>query len=163
MLTKKSSYFEKLKNPRWQKLRLEAMQAANFKCQSCADYENTLHVHHKEYLKGHEPWEYSVKQLTVLCESCHEIEHKHIDILKWVCSQANVDGPDNRTELAILIAGYMGIPMQEIETIVGFRIERHLSYVYENGLLAKQRDHDETQQLYFHNEINKPKNHGLQS
>jgi methionyl-tRNA synthetase len=58
-----SAYWEKLKDPRWQKLRLEAMQKADFHCERCGDGESTLNVHHKEYFKGREPWEYKPKQL----------------------------------------------------------------------------------------------------
>ena len=100
------TYYEKLKDPRWQKLRLEAMQKADFACESCGDNESTLNVHHKEYFKGHEPWEYRSDQLSVLCETCHESIHDEFDLLKWVCSLAPVGMPGERTELAFLIGGF---------------------------------------------------------
>lgn len=69
------SYLEKLKDPRWQKRRLEALSAAEFTCQFCDDKDSELHVHHKGYLKDFEPWDYSDAQLIVLCRKCHDIEH----------------------------------------------------------------------------------------
>lgn len=72
----KKSYSEKLKNPRWQKKRLEIMKRDNFKCRLCGDTETTLNVHHLTYTNGNDPWEYDNKELITLCEHCHcEIEH----------------------------------------------------------------------------------------
>ncbi len=39
-------YSEKLKDPRWQKKRLEIFQRDEFHCQQCGDGENTLCVHY---------------------------------------------------------------------------------------------------------------------
>lgn len=113
----KQTYWQKLKDPRWQKKRLEVMQSKDFSCEICGDSESTLDVHHKEYFKGFEPWEYEVNQLAVLCENCHENHHNKFDLLKWVCSQAMLDGPNNRDELAFFIGGYMGIPYDGIISI----------------------------------------------
>jgi hypothetical protein len=43
-------------------------------CQICYDYESTLNVHHRCYLHGKDPWEYSLEAIVTLCESCHEEE-----------------------------------------------------------------------------------------
>lgn len=67
----KRSYSEKLKDPRWQKKRLEIMQRDNFQCQACCDDKETLHVHHSYYEKGKEPWEYPDDSMRCLCEVCH--------------------------------------------------------------------------------------------
>jgi 5-methylcytosine-specific restriction endonuclease McrA len=66
-------YSEKLKDPRWQKKRLEIFERDNFACQLCGDSESTLVVHHFKY-EG-EPWEIDNKYLITYCESCHESEH----------------------------------------------------------------------------------------
>jgi hypothetical protein len=68
------TYLEKLKDPRWQKKRLEILQRDNWTCQCCGDTENTLHVHHWFYKKGKDPWEYDAEDLSTLCEDCHEAE-----------------------------------------------------------------------------------------
>lgn len=68
------TYSDKLKDPRWQKLRLEIFNRDKFTCQSCGDTKSNLHVHHKNYIPGLEPWETPLKLLITLCEFCHEEE-----------------------------------------------------------------------------------------
>jgi hypothetical protein len=65
-------WFERLKDPRWQKKRLEVMQRAGFACEWCESKDMTLHVHHTYYEKYREPWDYPDWALMCLCESCHE-------------------------------------------------------------------------------------------
>lgn len=82
----KMTYSEQLRHPNWQRKRLEMLQAANFECSNCGDKETTLHVHHKQYLKGHMAWEYNEHQLEVLCEQCHELAHDFSEDLKLILS-----------------------------------------------------------------------------
>ena len=72
-----SKYSELLKDPRWQKKRLEIMVKDNFQCQCCFDRETTLVVHHKSYNKDKKPWEYENNDLITLCENCHKLLHDH--------------------------------------------------------------------------------------
>jgi len=74
MEKKKNS--EKLKDPRWQKLRLQIFERDEFMCQRCQDTESTLNVHHLKYTTGKEPWEYPMANFITLCESCHEHEYE---------------------------------------------------------------------------------------
>lgn len=75
------SYWEKLRDPRWQRKRLEVMQKNDFKCQNCKDVLNidsddlTLNVHHAWYEKI-DPWEYEEECYQCLCEPCHKIAEK---------------------------------------------------------------------------------------
>ncbi|MGC4244537.1 MAG: hypothetical protein QM686_20380 [Herbaspirillum sp.] len=73
----KTNYADKLKDPRWQKKRLEVMQRDHFTCQDCGDKETTLNVHHLTY-NGSNPWDTDINQLVTLCESCHESESTQI-------------------------------------------------------------------------------------
>lgn len=66
------SYFEKLKDPRWQKIRLKVMESAGFACEICGDTENTLNIHHTYYEPNLNPWEYPINSLKCLCENCHK-------------------------------------------------------------------------------------------
>jgi hypothetical protein len=75
------TYSEKLKDPRWQKKRLEILQRDNWTCISCGGAKNTLHVHHKYYTYGNEPWEYSNDVLVTLCEHCHVAEESFKEVL----------------------------------------------------------------------------------
>jgi hypothetical protein len=67
-------YSEKLKDPRWQKMRLEILQRDNFTCRYCFDDKTTLHVHHKSYKYNNDPWDYPEENFITLCENCHEKE-----------------------------------------------------------------------------------------
>lgn len=69
------NYSDKLKDPRWQKLRLKVMEHDGFKCFYCDDDKGTLNVHHYEYKTGVEPWEYEPWALVTLCETCHKLLH----------------------------------------------------------------------------------------
>lgn len=76
-----STYLEKLKDPRWQRCRLEVMERDDFACRHCGDRESTLNVHHTYYERGLQPWEYDRESLLCLCESCH---HKAEDVRQAV-------------------------------------------------------------------------------
>jgi len=66
------TYAEKLRDPRWQKKRLQVLQDAGFACSECGSVERTLHIHHPFYRKGVEPWDYADWDLICVCEDCHE-------------------------------------------------------------------------------------------
>lgn len=66
------TYSEKLKHPKWQKKRLEILSRDKFTCKLCRDKETMLHVHHKEYWKNTEPWDYPNTNFITLCRHCHE-------------------------------------------------------------------------------------------
>lgn len=67
------TYSEKLKDPRWQKKRLEILNRDGWKCQECSGKDSELNVHHRSYHPGLDPWDYPVAELVTLCRSCHEI------------------------------------------------------------------------------------------
>lgn len=67
-----SAYVEKLRDPRWQKKRLEILSRDNWKCSFCGDIDNTLHVHHESY-NGDNPWDAPSDALKTCCDNCHEM------------------------------------------------------------------------------------------
>jgi hypothetical protein len=71
------SYAELLKDPRWQRKRLEVLQRDEWACTWCGQADVTLHVHHRKYLRGRPPWESPAKDLCTLCEICHA------DVTRW--------------------------------------------------------------------------------
>lgn len=71
---RRMAYGEKLKDPRWQKLRLQVFERDGWACQRCTDTENTLNVHHLYYEDKREPWDYSLEAFRTLCQECHEAE-----------------------------------------------------------------------------------------
>lgn len=87
-------YWQKLRDPRWQRKRLEIMERDRFSCQSCGNETSTLNVHHKYYLRGVSPWDYADAALITLCEPCHELAEEKTNRLNVVLSQmdpADVD------------------------------------------------------------------------
>jgi hypothetical protein len=70
-----TSYSEKLRDPRWQKKRLEIMDRDHFACVECADEAKTKTVHHRKYITGRNPWEYPAFLLQTLCCDCHDDKH----------------------------------------------------------------------------------------
>jgi len=73
------TYAEKLRDPRWQKKRLEIMSRDRFTCRKCQDATKTLNVHHRYYTKGSMPWEYPDDALVTFCEPCHRIIEKRVE------------------------------------------------------------------------------------
>jgi len=64
-------YLEKLRDPRWQKKRLQILERDLFSCRICGDSESPLNVHHLYYCRNRAPWDYPHWALISLCEECH--------------------------------------------------------------------------------------------
>jgi len=102
------TYAEKLKDPRWQKKRLEILERDGFECQVCWSDEKELHVHHKLYKNGYDPWEYGNDDLETLCKDCHKntdylnvreaIDVLHRKITNYHCNLHKKDDPKNSDE-----------------------------------------------------------------
>lgn len=120
------SYSEKLKDPRWQKKRLEIFERDGFLCQNCFSKTKTLHVHHKYYLPVENPWEYPDSALVTLCEECHEQEGelggmKTLFIHKW-CD-----------------AGLLNVDMEGISFYIG-QMKLNRSQIKELFIFLSQED-----------------------
>lgn len=96
-----NNYFELLKSPLWQKKRLENLDIAGWQCDNCGNKHNQLQVHHKQYIKGKNPWEYENEQLQVLCNKCHGDMHEMIDAIKTIISYSDI------YEIFNLLKGYV--------------------------------------------------------
>lgn len=78
----RTSYREKLQDPRWQRKRLKIMERAGYRCEWCgtdAQLDSAkrgtvpgLQIHHGWYGKQVKPWEYEDDSLYCLCDPCHE-------------------------------------------------------------------------------------------
>jgi hypothetical protein len=120
----KQKYSEKLKDPRWQKKRLEILNRDNWECQQCGDSESSLVVHHLRYIPNHEPWEYSPHQLLTLCESCHNQEYEEMpECINSLLEQLKDQGflSNDVTNIA---AGFNGLvrhyPPEIISSFIGW-------------------------------------------
>ena len=109
------SYYEKLKDPRWQKKRLEVLEREKYCCQSCGDKENTLNVHHSIYFKGADPWDDDYNPyLYCLCEACHKDWH---DIkLDIDYSIARIGVYDSNLRLSI-VRDLLNVLGRDVETL----------------------------------------------
>lgn len=89
----KKSYSEKLKDPRWQKKRLEILERDGWKCQKCGDEKSTLHVHHLTYSGN--LWDVDNDSLAALCEHCHglieeyKLDFNHFNAIKFTNDAGN--------------------------------------------------------------------------
>lgn len=68
---RRRQYLELLRDPRWQRKRLEIFERDGFICLECGADDKTLHVHHLFYGQGG-PWMTPEFALRTLCEECHE-------------------------------------------------------------------------------------------
>ena len=64
-------------DPRWQKLRLMAMQRDAFACTKCSRSDRSLHVHHLRYVPGGSVWDSPIEDLVTLCCDCHDNAPEH--------------------------------------------------------------------------------------
>lgn len=107
-----NAFFEKYKDPRWQKKRLEVLDSAEWVCQSCYGDSETLHVHHKKYFKNRDPWDYDLDQLMSLCETCHKEQHSDVDLFDNAASRLPIDGPCNKDFWGYMLAGSLGLDIE---------------------------------------------------
>ena len=73
------TYQEKLKDPRWQRKRLEILCRDKHTCQECKGPYTDLQVHHKYYKRNAEPWQYKNDALVTLCDNCHRQLHYYLN------------------------------------------------------------------------------------
>lgn len=73
----KKSYADRLRDPRWQKKRLEIFERDGFSCRDCKSTDKELQVHHCVYIPGLQPWEYPEDLTLTLCYDCHPIRQKY--------------------------------------------------------------------------------------
>jgi hypothetical protein len=77
-------YADKLKDPRWQKKRLQVLERDNFTCKYCSDGKTELHVHHLKYSGA--PWDVDLSKLETVCKHCHSV----LETIKSTVGEFNV-------------------------------------------------------------------------
>ncbi len=104
------TYSEKLKDPRWQKKRLEILERDKWTCQWCGDTQATLHVHHECYEKGEEPWDTWSELLTTVCETCHKVQHEMTTpVQKFLFESLRIRMKDGGEDISLLNKSILGI------------------------------------------------------
>lgn len=75
-------YAEKLLDNRWQQRKTAIQIRDQFECQKCKVKGETVHVHHRHYIGGRDPWDYPDQLLILLCAKCHKEEEDCSGIIK---------------------------------------------------------------------------------
>lgn len=88
----KNLYKEKLKNPKWQALRLRVFERDHFSCVICGAEDRELQVHHLDYIPGVSPHMYPMDMLRTLCDLCHEKENDRDKIEKYLYNTLKMKG-----------------------------------------------------------------------
>lgn len=119
------SYWELLKDPRWQRKRLEVMERDLWTCTQCGCETNTLNVHHSYYERGKKPWEYPSESLRTLCEECHAKTTAQVDEAKRILGSLPNDVLDEvigylRARYWIELGGCDPIPLTNYPQVAGF-------------------------------------------
>jgi hypothetical protein len=104
------SYSELLRNPKWQRKRLEIFQRDNFTCQKCNDTESNLQVHHHYYNFSFKPWEYPNEALITYCELCHF----KVEFYKWA---------EHYGTLNLIYQGFLINDIEDVKSLVFAKIE----------------------------------------
>lgn len=86
-----NEFWEKYRHPKWQKRRLEMLESAGYCCQQCSAEDKTLHVHHRRYFRGRDPWDYPDELLKVLCQECHQEVSEILDSFKSLLAEMELD------------------------------------------------------------------------
>lgn len=113
MANTSKTYSEKLKDPRWQKKRLEILDRDRWSCQICGDDTSPLNVHHMEYHSGINPWEYEDKELITACEC----DHEYISSLKIPKFLINVWLKDHNKFIEILDKGEINLNAKKLQCL----------------------------------------------
>lgn len=113
------TYSEQLKDPRWQKKRLEVLQRDNFKCCECSEDTITLHVHHRYYVAKRMAWEYPNVTYVTLCKNCHKVDGEN-PYWETILSEIMAAGEDVAGSLSCSLASFrMGgiLPTQTLSAL----------------------------------------------
>ena len=75
---KRKEYYNRLlEDKKWKEFRLKVLSERGNRCECCGG-THILQIHHTFYISGKMPWEYDVKDMRVLCRTCHHRIHNII-------------------------------------------------------------------------------------
>jgi 5-methylcytosine-specific restriction endonuclease McrA len=75
----KEEYREQLQSKEWEFFRNKVIDYYGNQCWPCGSYLNPQ-AHHKWYIDGRKAWEYTMHDMSVLCETCHVDYHNEHSI-----------------------------------------------------------------------------------
>ena len=113
------------------------MKAAEFHCEICMTSESTLNVHHKQYFKGREPWEYDNNQLVCVCKDCHESAHRYMENFKYCLSVIPMDGPYSIGEIFNIFSALVGVKYDDYLQMSDYEDCEYTKRLFEIGKKAR--------------------------
>lgn len=69
------NYKKELTHPHWYAFRNFVLTVKGYKCEMCGRTSGSMNIHHLHYRPGLHAWEYSIKDVMVLCPRCHKRVH----------------------------------------------------------------------------------------
>lgn len=152
------TYSDLLKDPRWQKKRLDILNRDHFRCRHCESPKKTLHVHHMYYIKGNLPWEYDDDCLVTLCEDCHA----EVNRFDWQRAFMDLNLPPNHLlEMALQIKFSLKKEKDSWEkdrAAGGVKFNFNPTYHYSDGWVQSLKSEDDLNEYYrdfYHKEREK--------
>ncbi len=134
-----SNYSEKLKDPRWQKKRLEIFQRDNWTCKFCGDTKSMLMVHHFKY-EG-DPWEVGNEHLATCCAKCHNEEHEELELAKHLFFSEIVESSVvyNSLTSIITLSRKSGVPVSSVFKLIEKCFEYDDEFIFTLSSLFSER------------------------
>jgi hypothetical protein len=130
------SYSELLKDPRWQKKRLEILNRDNFQCRNCHSKIKTLHVHHQYYIKGNDPWEYDDNALISLCDQCHG----RVNEIDWQRAFLDLNLTSSQLLELALVAKFVLLKSKNEHGDINFNPSNEYFFPYLNSITGDELD-----------------------
>ena len=100
-------YSDKLKDPRWQRKRLEVMERDDFRCMCCHGDDVTLNVHHTYYVFDKDPWDYPTETLWTICQDCHPDMDEQRRMLQELSGGLCPEARNNLGAFLVVLRGLM--------------------------------------------------------
>ena len=69
-----TAYKDQLEDPNWKAFRSFIFKVRGTKCEICGSKKN-LQIHHPRYQENCKAWEYTCKDVIVVCDDCHKKIH----------------------------------------------------------------------------------------
>ncbi|ASU38544.1 hypothetical protein hmeg3_09700 [Herbaspirillum sp. meg3] len=126
------SYREKLKDPKWKKVRDQIILDRGRICECCG-IQGTHHptgkpvqyeVHHGYYVYWKQPWEYEEETLWVVCDICHDKVHDSLAILQ--------------REIGMLDPIALNVQAKEVQAIKDAEIRLYLEELHSSQAMELQ-------------------------
>jgi hypothetical protein len=140
------TYREMLRDPRWQKVRLDVMARDGWACVWCGDKRSNLQVHHRKYgAWGTKPWESPTEHLVTACERCHEFVSTGSVRLQEMTK--DLDPRQTQVALALMAAAIDGnsVPLGELVAAFCYQRESIISAAYSTDASRTLEKIDDTE------------------